>query len=144
MTNLRPLTTAGKAGLPALGSFLNDSVPFLAALKPFLGNLDPVINYIDDYRRELAGFFANGTASSQAVASGLISGSKIVHYVRLVEPDQPRGARHVPDASLLGPLQPVSEAGRLQRPALRPAGIRQLPLYRQSTPDRQPDADDRN
>jgi phospholipid/cholesterol/gamma-HCH transport system substrate-binding protein len=89
MTNLRPLTTAGKAGLPALGSFLNDSVPFLAALKPFLGNLDPVINYIDDYRGELAGFFANGTASSQAVASGLISGSKIVHYVRLGNPISP-------------------------------------------------------
>ena len=89
MTNLRPLTTAGKAGLPALGSFLNGSVPFLAALKPFLGNLDPVINYINDYRGELAGFFANGTASSQAVASGLISGSKIVHYVRLGNPISP-------------------------------------------------------
>jgi phospholipid/cholesterol/gamma-HCH transport system substrate-binding protein len=89
MTNLRPLTTAGKAGLPALGNFLNRGVPFLAALKPFLSNLDPVINYINDYRRELAGFFANGTASSQAVASGEISGSKIVHYVRLSNPISP-------------------------------------------------------
>ena len=89
MTNLRPLTTAGKAGLPALGSFLDRSVPFLAALKPFLGNLDPVINYVDDYKGELAGFFANGTASSQAVSTGLISGSKIVHYVRLSNPISP-------------------------------------------------------
>ena len=89
MTNLRPLTTAGKAGLPALGSFLNRGVPFLAALKPFLGNLDPVINYINVYRRELAGFFANGTASTQAVSSGVISGNRIVHYVRLSNPISP-------------------------------------------------------
>ena len=89
MTNLRPLTTAGKAGLPALGSFLNRGVPFLAALKPFLGNLDPVINYINVYRRELAGFFASGTASTQAVSSGVISGNRIVHYVRLSNPISP-------------------------------------------------------
>ena len=84
-TNLRPLTDAGKAGLPALGSFLNEGVPFLAALKPFLGQLDPVIDYIDTYRRELAGFFANGTASSQAVAVGDVSRG-VVHYVRVSNP----------------------------------------------------------
>jgi phospholipid/cholesterol/gamma-HCH transport system substrate-binding protein len=83
-----PLTGAGRSGLPALGSFLTKGVPFLKALKPFLGQLDPVINYIDVYRRELAAFFANGTASSQAVTGAQLGGGS-VHYVRVASPVSP-------------------------------------------------------
>jgi phospholipid/cholesterol/gamma-HCH transport system substrate-binding protein len=88
MTDLGPLTSAGKVGLPALGSFLNGGVPFLTALKPFLGNLDPVIDYINVYRRELAAFFANGTASSQAQNSGGTTSAPI-HYVQVSNPISP-------------------------------------------------------
>ena len=57
----RPLTSASKAGFPALEQFLDASVPLLARLNPYLGGVVPVINYINDYRREIAGFFANST-----------------------------------------------------------------------------------
>ncbi|MGH2929359.1 MAG: MlaD family protein, partial [Solirubrobacteraceae bacterium] len=39
MTDLGPLTRASGAGFPALARFLDESVPFLTALKPYLGNL---------------------------------------------------------------------------------------------------------
>src|SRR5437660_4614451 len=64
MTNLAPLTSAAKTGVPALELFLNESVPWLARAKPYLGGLIPVINYVNTYRREVAGFFANSTAST--------------------------------------------------------------------------------
>jgi phospholipid/cholesterol/gamma-HCH transport system substrate-binding protein len=83
-----PLSSAGKTGLPSLGSFLTEGVPFLRQLKPFLGQLDPVIGYIDSYRRDLAGFFANGAAASQATTSGGLS-SASVHYVRVEAPISP-------------------------------------------------------
>jgi phospholipid/cholesterol/gamma-HCH transport system substrate-binding protein len=82
------LSSAGKTGLPALGSFLTEGVPFLRQLKPFLGQLDPVIDYINTYRGELAAFFANGTASTQATTSGGLS-SKSVHYLRVESPISP-------------------------------------------------------
>jgi phospholipid/cholesterol/gamma-HCH transport system substrate-binding protein len=88
MDNIPPLTTAGKTGLPALGGFLTKGVPFLTAVKPFLGQLDPVIDYINTYRREVAGFFANGTAASQAVSSGA-TGVPTVHYLRVSNPIGP-------------------------------------------------------
>ena len=100
MDNIPPLTSAGKTGLPALGSFLTGGVPFLTALKPFLGKLDPVINYIDTYRRELAGFFANGTAASQAVATGR-SAAEGRALRAAVQPDRPGVGRHLSDAAVL-------------------------------------------
>ena len=44
-------------------------MPFFARLKPYLGGVVPVLDYINDYRREIAAFFANGTATTQGVLS---------------------------------------------------------------------------
>ena len=72
MINIGPLTQASKAGFPAFERFLDESVPWLARLKPYLGGVVPVLDYINDYRREIAAFFANSTAISQGtLASGL-------------------------------------------------------------------------
>ena len=54
--------------MPALESVLSESVPWLARAKPYLGGLVPVIDYVNTYRREVAAFFANSTASTQATA----------------------------------------------------------------------------
>jgi phospholipid/cholesterol/gamma-HCH transport system substrate-binding protein len=81
-----PLTRASRTGLPALRTFLTRSVPFLAALKPYLGNIVPVINYLDDYRRELAGFFANSAAATQARESTEYG---VLHYLRVSNPINP-------------------------------------------------------
>ena len=63
-------------------------MPLLARLTPYLGNVVPVINYINDYRREIAAFFANGTAASQATAQSFTS-SRIAHYLRISSPVNP-------------------------------------------------------
>jgi phospholipid/cholesterol/gamma-HCH transport system substrate-binding protein len=87
VTDVAPLTRASKAGFPALGQFLDESVPFLVALKPYLGQLVPVIEYIESYRKEIAGFFANSTATTQGQLSAAQGGN--AHYVRISNPINP-------------------------------------------------------
>jgi len=67
LVNLAPLTSASRAGMPALEQFLEQSEPVLARLGPYLGGVVPVVNYINDYAREIAAFFANSTAATQAI-----------------------------------------------------------------------------
>jgi len=88
LVNVGPLTRASKAGVPGLEQFLTDSVPLLTRAKPYLGGVIPVLDYINTYRREIAGFFANGTATSQATQPGLAT-SKLLHYVRVSSPINP-------------------------------------------------------
>ena len=74
--------------MPAFIKFLDVSVPWLTRLKPYLGNFIPIFNYINTYRREIAAFFANSTATTQA--SGLnITQTKILHYLRISNPVNP-------------------------------------------------------
>jgi virulence factor Mce-like protein len=88
LVNVGPLTAASRAGIPALESFLNGSVPWLTRLKPYLGGLVPVIDYVNVYRREIAAFFANGTASTQGTLPDA-AGKKNLHYVRVTNPVNP-------------------------------------------------------
>jgi len=88
LTNLGPLTQASKAGIPAFERFLDDSVPLLTRAKPYLGGVIPVLDYINTYRREVAAFFANSTASDQATLPAAVGG-KLLHYVRISNPVNP-------------------------------------------------------
>jgi virulence factor Mce-like protein len=88
MTNLAPVTQASAAGVPALLRFFNAITPWLGRAKPYLGGLIPIINYINTYRREVAGFFANGTASTQGTGAGTSSG-RVLHYLRISNPVNP-------------------------------------------------------
>lgn len=87
LIDVAPLTRAAHAGFPALGRFLVGSVPFLVRLKPYLGQLVPVIDYLESYRQELAGFFANSTAATQGQLSSAQGGN--AHYVRVANPINP-------------------------------------------------------
>jgi phospholipid/cholesterol/gamma-HCH transport system substrate-binding protein len=88
LVNIGPLTGAAKAGIPALEQFLTDSVPWLVRAKPYLGGLVPVIDYVNTYRRELAGFFANSTATTQATGFNATQ-TKTLHYLRISNPINP-------------------------------------------------------
>ena len=88
LVNVGPLTSASKAGVPAIQQFLGESVPLLTRLTPYLGGVIPVVDYINDYRREIAAFFANGTASTQATLPGAVNTAK-QHYVRVSSPLNP-------------------------------------------------------
>jgi len=87
LINVAPLTSASKSGIPALERFLTDSEPLLARLGPYLGGVVPVVDYINDYRRELAAFFANSTAGTQATLGSPFGGTP--HYLRISNPINP-------------------------------------------------------
>jgi phospholipid/cholesterol/gamma-HCH transport system substrate-binding protein len=76
-----PLTGAARTGFPALQRFLVESVPFLQRLKPYLGELVPVIDYVNVYRREIAAFFANSTATTEGTLASAYGGN--AHYLRV-------------------------------------------------------------
>jgi phospholipid/cholesterol/gamma-HCH transport system substrate-binding protein len=88
LVNVAPLTSASKTGVPALERFLDGTVPWLTRLTPYLGNFVPVIDYLNSYRREIAAFFANSTATTQATQTN-IAGTKIEHYLRISNPVNP-------------------------------------------------------
>jgi phospholipid/cholesterol/gamma-HCH transport system substrate-binding protein len=88
MVDIGPLVTASAAGVPAFEHFLDETVPWLTRLKPYLGNIVPVVNYINDYRREIAAFFANSTATSQATLPNILQ-TKQLHYLRISNPVNP-------------------------------------------------------
>jgi phospholipid/cholesterol/gamma-HCH transport system substrate-binding protein len=88
LVNIGPLTQASKAGVPAFERFLTASVPWLTRLKPYLGNFVPIFNYINSYKRDIAAFFANSTATTQATTQNIAS-TKLLHYLRISNPVNP-------------------------------------------------------
>jgi ABC-type transporter Mla subunit MlaD len=87
MVNIGPLTHASKSGVPAFERFLEQSVPLLTRLKPYLGGVVPVLDYINAYRREIASFFANSTAATQATLPN--GRGTPQHYARVSNPVNP-------------------------------------------------------
>jgi phospholipid/cholesterol/gamma-HCH transport system substrate-binding protein len=87
MVDLGPVTRAARTGVPALNGFLSATVPLLRRLRPYLGGVVPVVDYINHFRGEIAAFFANSTATTQGVS--LNANSQLVHNVRISNPVNP-------------------------------------------------------
>lgn len=66
INNLEPMLDKADRGLPATDEFLKLAQPTLAQLDPFLRNLNPVLQYVGFYQREITAFAANDAAASQA------------------------------------------------------------------------------
>ena len=133
MQDVAPLTRASRTGFPALQRFLVDSVPFLQRLKPYLGQLVPVIDYINVYRREIAAFFANSTATTEGTLPSASGHNE--HYLRAantIGPDalMPYQARPQTNRS-----NAYMTPGGYRPSADGPAGVRQLPLHEPSAAD---------
>jgi phospholipid/cholesterol/gamma-HCH transport system substrate-binding protein len=88
LTDIGPVTAASRTGIPAFDRFLNASIPWLGRLTPYLGNLVPIFNYINVYRREIAAFFANSAATTQGTQLNVESTAE-VHYLRISNPVNP-------------------------------------------------------
>ncbi len=80
-------------GLPASTEFLDTTRTLLVQLDPFLRNLNPFLDYIGLFRRELASLFANDTAVLQATDQ---IGNDRVHYLRLTSPVNPESLSYYP------------------------------------------------
>ncbi len=131
MVNIAPLTKASKTGVPAFEKFLDETVPWLTRLTPYLGNLVPVIDYINTYRREVAAFFANSTAATQA-SSAQHHADQAAALPTDLQPRQPGGPDQLPEASGEQPGKPVHGARHLHAAASRPLGVRRLSVHEQS------------
>jgi hypothetical protein len=82
-TDLDPLITASQTGLPALERFLDELHPVLGGTDPPLRELNPVLDFVGAYPRELGAFFGNVVASTQATTG---TGATALHYLRTSNP----------------------------------------------------------
>ncbi|MBJ7458165.1 MAG: MCE family protein [Thermoleophilaceae bacterium] len=85
VNSLEPMLDKADAGLPATDEFLDLAKPSLAQLDPFLANLNPVLQFVGEYQRELTAFAANDAAASQAQltnADPSIGRTNWGHYLR--------------------------------------------------------------
>src|SRR3954454_18016541 len=81
--DLDPLIDASRRGLPALTRFNDELHPLLAETDEPLRQLNPTLDFVGAYPRELTAFFSNVVASTQATTG---SGADAVHYLRTTNP----------------------------------------------------------
>jgi virulence factor Mce-like protein len=81
--DLDPLIVASRRGIPATQQFIEDLRPALVEFDPLLKQLNPIANWIGEYRNELRAFFANSPAATQARTGDGI------HYLRTTNPINP-------------------------------------------------------
>lgn len=115
--NLGPLETASVKGFPALSRVLDDTVPVLDQLEPFLRNLNPVLDWVGLYKAETAAFFSLDAASTQAVDHPLGS-TGTVHYLRTANPLNPENLAAYPNRI----------ATNRSNPYVAPGGYNNFPL----------------
>jgi virulence factor Mce-like protein len=87
--DIDPLVEVSRRGLPATEEVLDNTRPVLARLDPFLRSATPIFDYLGLYKREIAAFFANGTAVTQAKGPAFAdpeSPGKNLHYLRTTNP----------------------------------------------------------
>jgi len=118
--NLNPLITVSRKGLPALRDVLNGTGPVLQQLTPFLGNLNPILDWLQYNQHLIGDFIGNGGGALSDVAP--ISAKEkaegaIGHYLRQLGPAGPetvaiyttrpqseRGNSYLGGTQLQGPL----------------------------------------
>jgi virulence factor Mce-like protein len=93
--DLGPLITASRKGLPAVQRILDDTTPLLGQLEPFLRNLNPILDYLGIYKREIASFFSLDAASTQSVDRPPGSNT-VIHYLRTANPLNPENLAAYP------------------------------------------------
>src|SRR4051794_4984921 len=92
-TYQKTLADLSVKGLPASTEFLQTTRTLLVQLDPFLRNLNPFLDYIGLFKRELTSLFANDTAVLQATDQ---IGNDRVHYLRLTSPVNPESLAYYP------------------------------------------------
>jgi phospholipid/cholesterol/gamma-HCH transport system substrate-binding protein len=112
--DLNPLVRVSRAGLPATQQVLDNTRPLLRRLDPFLRELTPVVDYLGLYRREIAGFFGNDSAVTQATGKAFSSDQQ-VHYLRVMNPLNPEIMTGYPNRLGTNRYNPYTEPGAYDR-----------------------------
>ncbi|MDQ6747582.1 MAG: MCE family protein, partial [Candidatus Dormibacteraeota bacterium] len=94
-TNLGPLITVSKTGLPAVRDVVNGATPLLGAVGPFLQELNPILSWLSLHQQLISDFISQGASgiaakipsTSYGGGGGLTcSGVPCGHYLRQFSP----------------------------------------------------------
>ncbi len=81
--NLGPLITASETGLPAIRDVINGTTPLLAAVGPFLEQLNPILSWLSLHQQLISDFISQG-ATGMAATTDSFGGTG--HYLRQFGP----------------------------------------------------------
>ena len=84
-TNLGPLITVSKKGLPAVAAVLKGAKPLFNQLGPFLEQLNPILTWFAGHQQLISDFIVNGGAAISATTTS-IGGGGTGHYLRQFGP----------------------------------------------------------
>jgi phospholipid/cholesterol/gamma-HCH transport system substrate-binding protein len=106
--DLGPLITASERGFPAAERVLEDLRPLLGQVDPALRQLNPLLDWLGLYRRELTAFFANTVAATQATT---VSQDGPLHYLRTTNPLNPENLAVYPKRLPTNRTNPYTHPG---------------------------------
>jgi phospholipid/cholesterol/gamma-HCH transport system substrate-binding protein len=112
--DLDPLVRVSRRGLPATEEVLDNTRPILRRLSPFLKELTPIVDYLGLYRREIAAFFGNDSAVTQAVGPAFATPTQL-HYLRVMNPLNPEIMTGYSNRLGTNRTNPYSEPGAYDR-----------------------------
>jgi virulence factor Mce-like protein len=95
--NLSPLIDVSKKGLPALRDTLTGLRPLLGATGPFLSQLNPILQFLELYQRNVSAFIYNGAYALAAKTTSVSGG--VGHYLRQLGPLGPETVSIFPQRS---------------------------------------------
>jgi ABC-type transporter Mla subunit MlaD len=87
-TNLGPLITVSRTGLPAVSRFLTGAAPTLAATGTFLEQLNPILGWLSLHQQLVSDFISQG-GTAMAATTTSFSGGGVGHYLRQFSPTGP-------------------------------------------------------
>ncbi|MBV9605916.1 MAG: MCE family protein [Solirubrobacterales bacterium] len=87
-TNLGPLITVSRTGLPAVSEILTGATPMLGAVGTFLEQLNPIVDWLSLHQQLISDFISQGGATLAATTTSF-SGGGIGHYLRQFSPTGP-------------------------------------------------------
>jgi phospholipid/cholesterol/gamma-HCH transport system substrate-binding protein len=96
--NLGPLITVSQTGLPGISETLRGARPLLNELGPFLGQLNPILNWLGLHQQLISDFISNGAAGIAAKTVS-IAGNGTGHYLRQFSPVGPETLSFAPNRS---------------------------------------------
>ena len=93
--HLDPLITVSKKGLPAFRDTLSGTRPLLEQVTPFLGELNPILHWLELYQKQIGDFIYNGSgaiADTITLPPADAARGEIGHYLRQIGPSGPETA----------------------------------------------------
>ena len=116
LRGLDPVIDAAPDGLPSLRQFLReDAPPLLGAIEPFTRDLDPLLQNVSLYRREIAAFLGNGAATTNAEGGGSETNIRLVRYLRTAVPLGPESLAAFPNRLRYNRTNPYTRPGGAAR-----------------------------